>query len=144
MLGSVYIHRTHQLHWLNKSGWRECIVRLKKMNHVVEEDESSGCKYLGFTDPLVGVHRSLEFLDEAKIYSRLCVFNGERCLTASNKWTENVGDDTTSSEANLRNQKMLESINVEVGRRLEDEMLHQPVQNQTEHAYEKMALKMKL
>ena len=39
------------------SGWRRGIIWLKKMNDLVEEDESSGGKDLGFTDPLVRARR---------------------------------------------------------------------------------------
>ena len=32
------------------------IIGLKTMDHLAEEDESSGRRYLGFTDPLAGAH----------------------------------------------------------------------------------------
>ena len=32
---------------------------VEEMNQLVKEDESAGCKYLGFTEPLVGAHQDV-------------------------------------------------------------------------------------
>ena len=69
-LQSVYGSRAR---WLNK--W---LIQLKKMNHRVKENEISGWKYLGYTDPLVGTHRYV--WDVVEMLWEFRLFRSARCL----------------------------------------------------------------